>query len=128
MPWHDVQYLKITGRAGPFGGTTCGRVGRGASWPADVATDAQNTQNKQNTQSSQKPQRLFTENALWFLRSLPFLRVLRFLGTATPSPAAAVCRCSSRSCPDRCRTGAGCSTACWTCAACCRETQDDGSP
>src|SRR5436305_15199595 len=26
MPWHDVQYLKITCRAGPFGGVTCGRV------------------------------------------------------------------------------------------------------
>src|SRR5438874_1052672 len=30
MPWHDVQYLKITRRAGPFGGVTCGRVGRPA--------------------------------------------------------------------------------------------------
>src|SRR5262245_24522890 len=28
MPWHDVQYLKITCRVGPFGGVTCGRVGR----------------------------------------------------------------------------------------------------
>src|SRR5437773_5448432 len=43
MPWHDVQYLKITCRAGPFGGTTCGRVGRGANWPADVAADAHST-------------------------------------------------------------------------------------
>src|SRR4029450_1323890 len=43
MPWHDVQYLKITCRAGPFGGITCGRVGRGASWPARVAADADST-------------------------------------------------------------------------------------
>src|SRR6185436_13210451 len=28
MPWHEVQYLKITCRGGPFGGVTCGRVGR----------------------------------------------------------------------------------------------------
>src|SRR5262245_607205 len=43
MPWHDVQYLKITCRAGPFGGITCGRVGRGDNWPASVAADAQTT-------------------------------------------------------------------------------------
>jgi len=43
MPWHEVQYLKITCRAGPFGGITCGRVGRGANWPADVAADAHST-------------------------------------------------------------------------------------
>src|SRR6266508_359570 len=40
MPWHDVQYVKITCRAGPFGGVTCGRVGRPPIWPAGVATDA----------------------------------------------------------------------------------------
>ena len=28
MPWHEVQYLKITCRTGPCGGTTCGRVAR----------------------------------------------------------------------------------------------------
>ena len=27
MPWHDAQVLKITARTGPFGGSTCGRVG-----------------------------------------------------------------------------------------------------
>src|SRR5215510_15644545 len=40
MPWHDVQYLKITWRAGPFGGVTCGRVGRPPIWPASVTADA----------------------------------------------------------------------------------------
>ena len=28
MPWHDVQFLKITWRTGPCGGVTCGRVAR----------------------------------------------------------------------------------------------------
>src|SRR6266508_2788554 len=40
MPWHDVQYVKMTCRAGPFGGVTCGRVGRPPIWPASVAADA----------------------------------------------------------------------------------------
>src|SRR5205809_4333403 len=43
MPWHDVQYLKITCRAGPFGGVTCGRVGRPPICPSSVAIDAHST-------------------------------------------------------------------------------------
>src|SRR6185436_12520633 len=34
MPWHEVQYRKITCRTGPCGGFTCGRVGRAASCAA----------------------------------------------------------------------------------------------
>src|ERR671936_434699 len=42
MPWHDVQYLKITCRAGPFGGVTCGRVGRPPIC-ADIAAEPSTT-------------------------------------------------------------------------------------
>jgi hypothetical protein len=38
MPWHDVQFLKMTFLTGPLGVSTCGRVGFSRNCPATGGT------------------------------------------------------------------------------------------
>src|SRR5215831_14618755 len=98
MPWHDVQCVKMTARTGPYGGSTCGLVGL---FPNCAIT---------GTAGTTKAAIPTTENTKKNLSVLCVLSggdVLRVLIALTRSPAAPAAPYSSRSCPARCRRGAG---------------------
>src|ERR1700694_1214372 len=73
MPWQDVQFLKMTCRTGPLGGSTCGRVGLPNIWAATGVTEtnditaATTTYNAEIAECAEKPRRI--------LRDLCVLRV-----------------------------------------------------
>src|SRR5262245_27511149 len=99
MPWHDAQLLKITARTGPLGGSTCGRVGL---FPNCAIAGAAGITKDANEST------MDTKKYLCVLRVLCGGEFLCVLVALTRSPAAPEARCSSRSCPARCRRDAGC--------------------
>src|SRR5712671_4301217 len=95
MPWHDVQFLRITCQTGPDGGTTCGRDALRPCAATVLVTVV--------THATVRAKTTAQIAALW---NLPIM------------PIQVEVRCFGRCCRVRCRRDGECSAAYWMSSVC----------